>query len=314
MGTALLADIGGTNARFALLRNGRIGEIERYAVAAHPDLASAARHFLAGLRPAVAVDRAAIAVAGPVSHGEARLTNANWQVSARALSHAFGWSPVAVLNDFAAIALALPRLRADDLVPIGNGEAEGGAPLAVLGPGTGLGVAGLIPTRPAPVPLVTEGGHVTMPAADDDDALVIGRLRQRYGHVSAERILSGHGLVTLYGVLAEFEGREAPEVDAAAVVDAACRGDDALARAALDRFCAMLGTVAGDLALTVGARGGVYIAGGMVPRFIGLLRASEFRERFEAKGRFREYLAAVPTWVVTRPDPTFLGLAAALGE
>ncbi len=314
MATALLADIGGTNARLALQRDGAMGPVSRFAVADHPDLESVVRAFLAGQRPAPVVDRAAIALAGPVQSGEGRLTNGVWRVSARALAHHFGWHPVRLLNDFAALALALPRLGPDDLAPVGDGTPERGATLAVLGPGTGLGMAGLVPARPAPVPLVGEGGHATLPAADAREAAILAALRDELDHVSAERVLSGEGLVRLHRAVAAVDGSAAPDPNhPAAIIDAA-RACEPVAAATLEAFCGFLGSVAGNLALTLGARGGVFVAGGMVPRFVDLLERSPFRERFEAKGRMRDYLARIPTQVITREGPALLGLAAVLEE
>lgn len=312
MAVALLADIGGTNARLALLRDGALGPVGRFAVADHPDLEDVVRAFLAGHRPAPVVERAAIALAGPVHAGEGRLTNGAWRVSARALAHNFGWHPVRLLNDFAALALALPRLGPDDVVPVGAGSSERGAPLAVLGPGTGLGVAGLVPARPAPVPLVGEGGHATLHAVDAREAEILAVLRDELDHVSAERVLSGDGLVRLYRAVAAIDGARAPHCSAPGEIVDAARRREPLAAATLEAFCGFLGSVAGNLALTLGARGGVFVGGGMVPRFVDLLDRSPFRGRFEAKGRLREYLARIPTHVITHEDPALLGLVAAL--
>ncbi len=307
-GTDLLADIGGTNARFALATAGRIATEAHVPVADYSGPAEALREFLA--ENAAAPRRAALAVAGPVRDGTARLTNAPWLISAKDLEGAFGFEPVVLVNDFAALAWAVPRLGAADLVRVGGGEAVPGAPVAVLGPGTGLGMAAYLPA--ADQVLVTEGGHATMAPADEGDCRILEPLRRRFGHVSAERVLSGDGLVNLYEVLCELDGRPAIARSAAGITRAALADGSAACLRALEVFCAMLGTVAGNLALTLGAQGGVYIAGGIVPRFVEFLADSAFRERFQAKGRFRDYLAAIPSWVVVHPEPTFLGLMALL--
>jgi glucokinase len=184
--------------------------------------------------------------------------------------------------------------------------------MATLGPGSGIGVAAMVPASDGWAVMTGEGGHVSMPAQTDEEEAVIARLRERFGHCSAERILSGPGLVNLYVALAELAGRGQPTVTAEDVTNLARQGEP-LARKTLGMFFAMLGTVAGDVALTTGARGGVYVAGGIVPRFVELLRKSEFRARFEAKGRYRDYLAAIPTFVVTAPLPAFRGLRYLLG-
>lgn len=308
MTTALIADIGGTNARFALVRQGALAYQAQLAVAEHADPVAAVRHFLIQAKPDPAPRRAALAVAGPVEGDKVRLTNSPWVVSAGDLRAGFGFEAVTIVNDFAALAWAVPRLAPADLAQVGGGRPAAGAPAAVLGPGTGLGLAAWIPGGDGPLVLNTEGGHVTMPAADETEAKLLDRLRRRFGHVSAERVLSGEGLTLLYATLAEAEGRSVSARDAAAITERALAGDCPDSAAALRTFCAMLGTVAGNVALTLGARGGVYIAGGIVPRFIDFLKASAFRARFEAKGRFDDYMAAIPTWVIVHPDPAFLGL------
>ncbi|HLJ21126.1 MAG TPA: glucokinase, partial [Stellaceae bacterium] len=197
----------------------------------------------------------------------------------------------------------------EERVAVGGGEAVPDTPIAVLGPGTGLGVSGLIPANGVLAPLSGEGGHASMPAADDRESDVLLRLRRRFGHVSAERVLSGQGLVNLYSALADIEGVQVEPYTPAQIADPVIGEREPLCGAAVAMFCAMLGTVAGNLALTLGARGGVYIAGGIVPRLGARFVESGFRERFEHMGRFRDYLAAIPTWVVTAGVPAFLGLA-----
>lgn len=304
----LLIDLGATTARFALQRPG--GEPERVVripVAEQPALAAAIHSYLAGTgaRPRAG----AFAVAAPVSGDRVALTNHPWTFSIAETKAEFGLSHLWVINDFTAVALSLPRLAPSDLVAIGGGEGLAGAPLAVLGPGTGLGASGLLPTPAGWVAIAGEGGHATLPAADEREEAVLGALRRRFGHVSAERAVCGQGLVNLYGAIAGLAGAAPTEPTPAEIAERGEAGLDPLAREALEMFCALLGTVAGNLTLTLGARGGCFIAGGIAPKLGDFLLRSRFRERFEQKGRFRAYLAAIPTWLVVRRTPAFLGLA-----
>lgn len=311
-GTAILADIGGTNVRFARLRDGRIGMRRQIRVADYPSLNAALRTYLAEWDSGPAPKRLALAVAGPIADGKVRMTNSPWRISARALRTAFDLKEVVLVNDFSAIALAVPQLTRAHTVVIGGGRGMPEAPVAILGPGTGLGIAGLLPGAGGPRVLVTEGGHVTMAASDAREGAILEHLRGRFGHVSAERVLSGDGLVNLYRAIAALDGVSMESVNAAEITERAVAESCHTSSAALAIFCAMLGTVAGNLALTLGARGGVYLGGGVVPRFITFLAASAFRERFESKGRFRAYLAAIPVRVIIHSDPAFLGLRASL--
>jgi glucokinase len=218
-----------------------------------------------------------------------------------------------IVNDFAAIAWALPLLTPADVAKIGGGESVSRATLAALGPGSGLGVSALVPAGDGWAVMSGEGGHTSMPAATREEDEVIALLRDRFdGHCSAERVLSGPGLVNLYVTLAELAGRGSPTVTPEDVTNLAKQGEP-LARKTLAMFFAMLGTVAANLAVTTGARGGVYIAGGIVPRLVEQIGKSEFRRRFEAKGRYNQYLAAIPTYVITAPLPAFRGLKYVLG-
>lgn len=309
---ALMGDIGGTNARLALATAAGTGRLSRYRVEDFSEPGAAIEAFLAETRSGPRPRRAALAFAGPVAEGRARLTNGRWQVAADELARRFGFEEVLLVNDFAALALALPVLGESDVRPVGGGRAVEAAPKAVLGPGTGLGLAALIPGPDGAAVLTTEGGHVTMAPADARESRILDRLRERVGHVSAERVISGEGLENLYLAHAEEEGLAVPARPDAEIVAHALAGDCAASRAALNTFCAMLGTVAGNAALSLGALGGVYIAGGMVPRFADFFAASGFRARFEDKGRFRDYMAGIPTRLIVHPDPAFLGLRALL--
>lgn len=309
--TSLLADIGGTNARFAVFDGQARSPLVTVGLDDVAGIAEAIEGFLAGKpRPRAAV----LAVAGPVEDNAVRLTNRGWLVDGAALAARLGISKVTVVNDFAAISWSLPRLAGADLHPLGGGTGGvPGAPLAVLGPGTGLGVGAFLPPDRV---LVTEGGHASLAAHDGREAAVVEWLRARHGHVSAERLVSGQGIENIHAALAALDGRaEAAPLAAAEITARALAGEDPRCAEALAMFCALLGSLAGDLALLYGARGGVYVAGGIAPRFPAYLAASAFRARFEAKGRFAAWLAPVPTWLVLRPDAAMLGLetVAAMG-
>ena len=313
--TALLADIGGTNARFALLQGNVAGEVLHLAVADYPTAYDAVAAALDRLGAAQVPQSAVLAFAGPVDSARAVMTNVGWDTSIGELRQRFGFSQVRLLNDYAAQALSLDRLGEDDTQAIGPAAAEGpggaqGA-RAVLGPGSGLGVAALIPAHPHPLALVSEGGHVTMAAADDIEARLLSTLREDFGHVSAERLLSGPGLVNIYRALRRIQGLPADAIDPAEVTRRGLEGADETCHLALQHFCLFLGSFAGNVALSYGAQGGVFLGGGILPRFPAFLSASGFRSRFEDKGRFRGYLAAIPTMLITRGDVAFLGLAAA---
>jgi len=278
----------------------------------YPTIREAIEAYLAAEQITAPLQAVALAVASPVIGDQVTMTNHPWSFSQAGLRKDLRIGRLVVINDFTANALAVKRLAAEDRVAIGGGEAVPNSPIAVLGPGTGLGVSGLIPTKDAWVALAGEGGHVSMPAADDREGEVLLRLRRVFGHVSAERVLSGQGLVNLYSALADIEGVHINPYTPAQITDPEIGEREPLCKAATAMFCAMLGTVAGNLALTLGARGGVYIAGGIVPRLGSRFGESGFRERFERMGRFRDYLAAIPTWVVTAAVPAFLGLAEVL--
>ena len=259
--------------------------------------------------------RVAFGIATALTGDTVVMTNLAWTFSIVALQAALGAERLLVLNDFAAVAGALPRLAPHDLRRVGGGAALAGAPMVVLGPGSGLGVAGLLRGEGAGARdrmIAGEGGHATLAAGNPREAAVIEHLRAGFGHASAERALSGPGLVNLYRAVCTLDGRAAERLAPADVTARALAGSDAACVEALDLFCALLGSVAGNLALTFGARGGVYIAGGIVPRLGSAFDASPFRVRFEAKGRFRDWLASIPTQVVVSTSAALLGAAEAL--
>lgn len=308
--SALLADIGGTNARFALL-DGALGPVIRLPVADYPSaydaVAAALEQLGAGRPPSAAV----LAFAGPVDAARAVMTNAGWDTTAEGLRARFGFAEICLLNDYAALALGLEHLGEADHRRIGPARPAARGALAVLGPGSGLGVAALLPGEDGGRPLVSEGGHATMPAADGLDAELLAVLREEFGHVSAERVLSGPGIANIHRGLARLQRRSAAPLGPEAITRLGVEGSDDLCRLTLERFCLLLGCFAGNVALSYGAQGGVFLAGGILPRFPEFLAASGFRARFEDKGRFRDYLSAIPTSLITRPHAAFVGLMAA---
>jgi glucokinase len=306
----LLADIGGTNARFALLTGGEIGPVEHTKVADHATIADAIAAFLTRHAATVSTGAAILGIAGPIENNRVTLTNSGWTIDAGDLKKIFGFEVVHLLNDFEALAWSLPALGSSDLVSTGEQRGIIGAPMLVVGPGTGFGASCFVPRGARSFAIVTEAGHATLPAASEREARVIDHLRQRIGHVSIERALSGNGLENLYEGVAAVDGVRVPSRDAASITKAALDGSCGVSRAALDMFCSLLGAICGNLALTFGARGGVYVAGGIVPRFVDHLAKSEFRKSFESKGRFESYLRDIPTHIIIKPDASFVGLKA----
>jgi len=304
----LVGDIGGTNARFALVdRERHIRFPKTFAARDYGSLGEVIAHYLKTVTGGRCPPRAVIAVAGPVVDGAIEFTNLHWRVSEMELIGAFPFEAVSLINDFAAQALAAPRLSRDDLVRLGP-EIRGASasPIVVLGAGTGFGVAGLGRSGRGEIAVATEGGHAAFAPYDEVEVQVWRRLTATYGRVSIERVLSGQGLFDLYRALGEIEGKPTPLADEKAVFRAGEQGDP-LASATLDRFCAIMGGVAGDLALTFGARGGAYISGGIAPRMADRMASGGFRERFEDKGRLGEYMCEIPTWLITHPYAAIVG-------
>jgi glucokinase len=311
----VLADIGGTNARFAWQAGpGQpIDAVLSLPCADYGSIAEALRGYLhrtsRALPPACA-----IAIANPVVGDRVAMTNHYWAFSIRELKAELGLQRLLVVNDFTALALALPRLGPADRWQLGGGQPEPGAAIGLIGPGTGLGVSGLLPDgRGGWLPIQGEGGHGTLGATTPREAEVLAVLRDWHGHTSAERAVSGQGLVDIHLTLQQLDAAPGPQHAASAIVSAALAGNDARCTEALHLFCAFLGIAAGNLALTLGARGGVFIGGGIVPRLGRWFEGSPFRARFEAKGRFAAYLQPMPVYVIDTPQsPAFLGAAEAL--
>jgi len=311
----LLGDIGGTNARFALIRyeGGPVEEIRTLSGADYPGPAEAIEAYLklaGGERPVAG----AIGIANPIDGDSIKMTNHTWAFSIEALRKAVGLTKLIFINDFTALALSLPQLPANELVQVGGKAADRNAAIGVLGPGTGLGVSGLVPSPSGYIPLSGEGGHVTISARTEEEFAVVQELGRTHPHVSAERILSGPGLVNLHEALAAVRGLPSPGLGAPEISAAALEGKDKLAVDTIHMFCAFLGTVAGNLALTLGARGGVFIGGGIIPRLGDLIHRTPFRARFEEKGRFQGYLGEMPVWVIHSAYPALIGSSVALTQ
>ncbi|MDR3380486.1 glucokinase [Cupriavidus basilensis] len=314
----LLGDVGGTNVRFALeTAPQRIGPATALKVADFPSLEAAMQHYLGGLPAGIARPRhAAVGLANPVTGDRVKLTNHAWAFSISQMQRSLGLDLLLAINDFTALALGLPHLGAQDLTPLRQGVAVAGAPLALVGPGTGLGVSGLVPARSGPaVALAGEGGHIELMPETEDEWTAWRAARQAFGRVSAERLLSGMGLSLTHAALhAETGTPLARQLEPAEVTEGAIHRHDPLCERALAVFCGLLGSVAADIALVLGARGGVYLGGGIVPRFVPALRNSAFNARFTAKGRMSAYLESLPVYVINAQYPALPGLAQALDE
>jgi len=303
MHDVLIADLGGTRARFALAREGRFGQVAAQRVVEHATPLPAVRAALAALggKPGEAI----FAVAAPVSEGRARLTNAPWLLDASALAGELGLSRVRLVNDLEAMAWCLPALGEEEVECWAEGQPVPGAPMAVVAPGTGLGVAGYLPGLGV---LATEAGHASFAPRDPTEEALLTWMRERQGAVSTEDLLGGLGLSTLHEGIARLRGVAARPLDGAGI-DAAARAGDPLALEAVAVFWRSLGGFAGDVALTLGARGGVYLAGGVAQSFAKLLPREDFLERFRDRPRMRDYLTRIPIRLIRHGQPGLLGLA-----
>jgi len=311
----LLADIGGTYARFCIeVASGVFRHVASLRCEEHADFHAAIKAYLAGLPPGELgpIEHAAVAIANPVEGDRVRMTNYHWQFSIEEMRQRLDLATLVVVNDFTALAMALPRLAPNERRQIGGGTPVEGSVIGLLGAGTGLGMSGLIPANGGHVALGTEGGHASFSPRDERELAILAYAQRQFSHVSFERLLSGPGLELIHRALAERAGGGAAALAAPEITRRALERSDPLAVQTLDAFCAMLGTAAANLAVTLGAHGGVYIGGGIVPRLGAYFDRSPFRARFEDKGRFSEYLKAIPTYVVTAERATFVGASAIL--
>lgn len=306
----IIADIGATNARFAMIENGAVAHIDVLPCADYPSLAEAAAVYIKkiGVKPKIG----SFAVATPLDGSDnVSMTNHVWQFSIEATRKAIGLDSLKIMNDFTAIAYAMPFLTANDYYQVGVGKTVKNMPIGIIGPGTGLGVAAIVFADGKPVPVTTEGGHVTMPAQNAREFAIFEQLKiMKYHHISAERVVSGKGLLNLYNAICALDGLIKPEKTPAEITQAALKKECAVCEETLDLFCHFLGVAAGNLALSLGAAGGIYIAGGIVPQLGDYFKNSRFRDSFLAKGRFKDYLSRIPTFVVTHPYPGLEGLKA----
>ncbi|SAL17823.1 bifunctional glucokinase/RpiR family transcriptional regulator [Caballeronia peredens] len=313
-GPRLLADIGGTNARFALeTAPGEIGQIRVYPGADYPGIAEVMQQYLKDTKVG-RVNHAAIAIANPVDGDHVKMTNHDWSFSIEATRRALGFDTLLVVNDFTALAMALPGLTDAQRVQVGGGSRRQNSVIGLLGPGTGLGVSGLIPADDRWIALGSEGGHATFSPFDEREDIVMRYARRKFPHVSFERVCAGQGLELIYRALAERDSITVADTFTAADVTNRALQGEALALEVVNCFCAILGTFSGNIAVTLGALGGIYIGGGIVLKLGDLFHKSPFRERFEAKGRFQQYLAGIPTYIITAEYPAFLGVSAILSE
>ena len=318
--SAVVADIGGTNARFGWLAGPgeRVAHVHTLPVPDFAGLAQAVQAYLDLVSGVLGTryqrpSQAAFAVATAVTEDRVDFTNSHWSFSRAAVQAELSLDALLVINDFEALALALPRLTAAQFRSHGPLPSAEGC-MAVIGPGTGLGVGGVIQTAHGWIALPGEGGHATLAPSDAFESALLARVRETYSHVSAERLLSGIGLPVLYGAVADVLGVAAGTLTTEMVVDRGLAGSDPACSRTLDVFCSMLGSFAGNVALTLGARGGVFIGGGIVPRLGDRFFRSGFRERFEAKGRFRSYLETIPTALITDTLAALTGAALAIEQ
>jgi len=311
----LIADIGGTNARFALVEEGGLTpQHERtLSCANYRSLVDAVLAYLDDASQSMP-ETASLAIATPVSNDRIIMTNHIWDLSVNQTRKTLGLKSLKVLNDYTALALALPYLGDDDYHQVGRGTAVDKQTLAVLGPGTGLGVSGAIYAGDYWLPLQSEGGHVSYGPLNDRESAVIDIIRVHHNFVSAESLVSGPGLVLLYESIAKCDGVERELLSPDQVTNKALKRTDESAVEAVAMFCGILGSIAGNLALTLGARGGVFIGGGIVPRLGDYFTNSSFRTRFEYNSRFGHYLAEIPTYVISSKYPALIGAAVAVKQ
>ncbi|MDM3445656.1 glucokinase [Citrobacter sp. Cb009] len=307
---ALTGDVGGTNARFALcdIDTGEISKVKTYTGQYYSSLENVIRHYLD--EQEVTIVEGCIAIASPVTGDWIEMTNKNWAFSARELKKQLGFSHLNIINDFTAVSMAIPVLKADDVFQLGGKHPVKGNPIAVYGAGTGLGVAHLIPVDTRWLSLPGEGGHVDFAPGTEEEANILKIMYAERHHVSAERILSGPGLTNLYRAVTVAAGRQAKELQPHEITEHALSGTCPDCRDALSLFCVMMGRFGGNLALTLGTTGGVYIAGGIVPRFLDFFKSSGFRAGFEDKGRFKSYVQDIPAYLITHDNPGLLGAGA----
>ncbi|WP_019026128.1 glucokinase [Colwellia piezophila] len=320
----LVADIGGTNIRLAITdKHNKLYEIETYQCQEFPHLSNVISQYLTEKKLLNAQVNACLAIACPVDTDEISMTNLPWQFSQKQLKEELKLNSLTLINDYTAIAMAIPLLTDQQKVKIGGGTALANKPIAVCGPGTGLGVANLENINGHWHCLGGEGGHIDFAPVDELDIQIFQQLKKTKKRISYEQLLSGYGLVQIYQALLAINNQEATndelakpsiELSAKGISTQALAGSCEVCQQALSQFCKILGSFAGNLALTTGSIGGVYIAGGIVPRFVDYLNNSDFRARFETKGRMSHLNENTPTYIITESQPGLLGAAAYLNQ
>jgi len=312
---AIVADIGGTNARFSSvhLQHMYVSNTNVFSCSDFPDLASAfqfykQRHNLENIK------QAAIAIACPIQGDQVQMTNFHWQFSIKKLKQDLGLKHLKVMNDFTAAAMCIPQIKDNEKIQIGPGAARNDQPSIILGAGTGLGVATLFPDDHGFKVLPGEGGHADWCVHDEQEWFIYTFLSERYGHVSIERVLSGAGIEDIYQALSAFYHQAPQPLDASQIASLALKRECKIAISTINQFIKTLAHVSGDLALTQAALGGVYIAGGIVPKLLKLINPLCFRQCFEAKGRFESYNQLIATYIISASQPGIIGAAAYLRQ
>ncbi|WP_338557351.1 glucokinase [Erwinia sp. E_sp_B04_7] len=311
---ALVGDVGGTNARLALceVENGAISQAKTFSTADYDSLEAVIRFYLDEQQQEIT--DGCIAIACPITDDWVEMTNHDWAFSTSKMKASLGFEHLEIINDFTAVSMAIPMLTDQDVMQFGGGSAVKDKPVAVYGAGTGLGVAHLVHVDKRWVSLPGEGGHVDFAANSEEEDLILEVLRAELGHVSAERVLSGAGLVNLYRAIVKSDDREPENLKPKDVSQRALEDSCTDCRRALAMFCVIMGRFGGNLALNMGTFGGVYIAGGIVPRFLEFFKSSGFRAAFEDKGRFKDYVQGIPVYLITHDKPGLLGAGAHLRQ
>ncbi len=313
MAARFVADVGGTNIRLAQEVNGQVSNIKKYLCADYATIDDAIKTYFAEFSD-LQFESGCIAIACPVQGDAIRMTNHHWQFSISALEESLGLQWLAVINDFKSVAHSVPALGEGQKIQVGPGKAVADENIAVFGPGTGLGVAHLTMTEQGWKALPGEGGHVSFAPVDEYDFAIWHFLNDKFGYVDTEEVISGRGIGHIYQALAAHLGKPAELTDPADITAKALDKSCELCEQTLAQFCRVLGSFAGNLALTMATTGGVFVGGGIAPRFVDYLQESDFRARFEAKGRFKAYVETIPTYVITEPDHGLLGAAAYLEQ
>ncbi|MDN4503311.1 glucokinase [Alteromonadaceae bacterium BrNp21-10] len=313
MSARFAADVGGTNIRIAREVDGQLADIKKYLCNDFADIVDVIKLYCDSL-PEHKFVAGCIAIACPVNGDKIKMTNHYWAFSIEETRQQLGLERLDVINDYTAISMSLPVLNDQQKVKIGGGEATPGKAMAVFGAGSGLGVGHLVPVTEGWKAIPGEGGHVDFAPIDDTDLFIWQYLRRNHSHVSAEQFLSGPGLLQIYQALSE-KNKTTPECSSPADVTTKALAETCQTCVeTLHQFCKIMGSFAGNLALNMGTNGGVYIAGGIAQRFVDFVLNSEFRARFEDKGRLQKYMQAIPTYLITEPDHGLLGAAAYLEQ